>query len=250
MFIKIIIISAVLLIGLAVFSTQNNAIFSNASSNVIDSMKDNVGSIGTKTAKSVENSLDSSAKLMDEKTNSFNNQINSAKESSQDLLKEKISKINILNDVEKIFKNDTEEDSPEPTVTSTNPTIPTNPINPTTNDSPKNEDIVSNNVDSNGIINEKLSLSSVQQSNGDVLLQYFDVTGNTISANVIIRTSEKEIFSGTFYTSNFKTVINDVSGSPYHMDVIVDHKDYGTVKSSIFNSGTSADYKIIGMFAK
>ncbi|MCE9652468.1 MAG: hypothetical protein K8Q89_05355 [Nitrosarchaeum sp.] len=244
MFIKIIAISAVLLIGLAIFSTQNNTIFSNASSNVIDSMKDNMGNIGTKTAKSVENSLDSSAKLMNEKTNSINNQINSAKESSQDVLKEKISKINILNDIGKIFKNNTIQDSPEPTI------ISTNPINLPINNSHENIDIASENTDSNAIINEKLSLSSVQQTNGDVLLQYFDVTGNTISANVIIRTSEKEIFSGTFHTSNFKTVINDVSGSPYYMDVIVEHKDYGTVKSSIFNSGTSADYKIIGMFAR
>ncbi|EGG42582.1 Hypothetical protein Nlim_0510 [Candidatus Nitrosarchaeum limnium SFB1] len=93
-------------------------------------------------------------------------------------------------------------------------------------------------------------MSSVQQVNGDVLLDYFDKTGNTKSANVVIRTSEKEIFAGTFYTSNFKTAINDVSDTPYYMDVIIDHKIYGIVKSSIFNSGTSTDYKIIGMFAK
>ncbi|EPA06553.1 hypothetical protein BG20_I1161, partial [Candidatus Nitrosarchaeum limnium BG20] len=123
-----------------------------------------------------------------------------------------------------------------------NPTNPTNPNLSTNNDS--------NEIYSQSVINEKLSLSSVQQVNGDVLLDYFDKTGNTKSANVMIRTSEKEIFAGTFYTSNFKTAINDVSGTPYYMDVIIDHKIYGIVKSSIFNSGTSADYKVIGMFAK
>ena len=238
MFIKIIIISGILLIGLAVFSAENDNIFSTASGNVINSMKENVGSIGDKTTKSIENRLDSSVKLVDEKTTDINNQIIGAKESSQKFLAEKISKINILDNVGKNLKNDTKIKSLVPTT------------NPTNNDSTINLDASIKTVNSNTIVNENLSLSSIQQVNGDVLLQYFDATGNTVSANVIIRTSDKEIFSGTFYTSNFKTVINNVSGTPYYMDVIVDHKDFGTVKSSIFNSGTNVDYKIIGMFGQ
>jgi len=247
MFIKIIIIVAILGLGLAVFSFEDNNIFTNASGNVIESMRDGMNSIGVKTSKSVENSYDSSVKMVDASSNKINSQINNAKESSQDLLTEKISKINIVNDVEKIFKKDTEKKSPE---TTTLPSNNDNPNNSSYSDSAADVNSNSKIIYSQSIINEKLSLSSVQQVNGDVLLQYFDDTGNTKSAKVIIRTSEKEIFSGTFYTSNFKTVINDVSGTPYYMDVIVEHKIYGTVTSSIFNSGGSTDYKIIGMFAQ
>ena len=149
MFIKIIIISGILLIGLAVFSAENDNIFSTASGNVINSMKENVGSIGDKTTKSIENRLDSSVKLVDEKTTDINNQIIGAKESSQNFLAEKISKINILDNVGKNLKNDTKIKSLVPTT------------NPTNNDSTINLDASIKTVNSNTIVNENLSLSSV-----------------------------------------------------------------------------------------
>ncbi|GKS66492.1 hypothetical protein YTPLAS73_00390 [Nitrosarchaeum sp.] len=74
----------------------------------------------------------------------------------------------------------------------------------------------------------------IRQSNGDALLEYVDVTGNKKSTNVIIRTDNMTIFSGFFLTSNFKTVINDISKTTCHVDITVDHKDYGLVSS--FNS--------------
>lgn len=45
-----------------------------------------------------------------------------------------------------------------------------------------------------------------------------------------------------------KTVVNDVSRTSYYVDIIVDHKDYGTVTSSIFNSGDNIDSEIAGDF--
>ena len=49
---------------------------------------------------------------------------------------------------------------------------------------------------------ETLSLSTKQQSDDDILLQYSDSSEKTVSVNVVIRTEQKEIFSGTFFTSS------------------------------------------------
>ena len=217
------------------FSSEINGLFPNISSNVIEPMKDDVNNFGIKTTKTVENSLDSSVKVMDETSDKISSQINSAKESSKDLLSEKISQINPVKSIDDIFKKPTDE-------LVNQPTTPTQPTNPTT-DSPS---IESNYIPH--IVYEKLDLSMIQQSNGDVLLQYSDATGNTKSTSVVIRTSEKEIFSGIFFTSNFKTVINDVSRTSYYVDITVEHKDYGTVTSSIFNSVDSIDSEVTGEF--
>ena len=235
MLIKIIVIASILALGVFMFSSEINGLFPNISSNVIEPMKDDVNNFGIKTTKTVENSLDSSVKVMDETSDKISSQINNAKESSKDLLSEKISQINPVKSIDDIFKKPTDElatQSTTPTTQSTN--IPNTDSN-----------IESNNPH---VIYEKLDLSMIQQSNGDVLLQYSDATGNTKSTNVVIRTSEKEIFSGTFFTSNFKTVINDVSRTSYYVDITVEHKDYGTVTSSIFNSIDSIDSEVTGEF--
>ena len=228
MLIKIIVIASILALGVFMFSSEINGIFPNISSNVIEPMKDDANNLGIKTTESIENGLDSSAKIMDETSGKISGQINSAKESSKDLLTEKISQINPAKSIDDIFKKPTDELATQ----STNP--------PNTN----------SNIESNypHVVYEKLDLSMIQQSNGDVLLQYSDATGNTKSTNVVIRTSEKEIFSGTFFTSNFKTVINDVSRTSYYVDITVEHKDYGTVTSSIFNSIDNIDSEITGEF--
>ena len=62
------------------------------------------------------------------------------------------------------------------------------------------------------IIFETLSLSTKQQSNDNILLQYSDSSGKTKSVNVVIRTEQKELFSGTFFTSMFETTVNDATG--------------------------------------
>ncbi len=218
------------------FSSEINGLFPNISSNVIEPMKDDVNNLGIKTTKTVENGLDSSVKAVDETSDKINNQINSAKESSKEILSEKISQINPLKSIDDIFKKSTDE------ITTQSTTPITQPITPTM-DSPGIEFSYIPHV-----VYEKLDLSMIQQSNGDVLLQYSDATGNTKSTSVIIRTDEKEIFSGTFFTSNFKTVINDVSRTSYYVDITVEHDDYGTVTSSIFNSMDNIDSEISGEF--
>lgn len=230
---KIIVIASILAIGVFVFSSEINGLFPNLSSNVIEPMKEDVNNLGSRTIESVENGIDSSVKAVDETSDKINSQINIAKESSKDQLSEKISQINPIKSVDDIFKNES-IDEPAPQLT-----------NHTDTDSSK-PNIKFNYLDSP--IYENLSLSMIQQSNGDILLQYSDSTGNTKSTSVVIRTDEKEIFSGTFFTSNFKTIVNDVSRTSYYVDITVEHKDYGTVRSSIFNSGDSIDSTINGEF--
>src|SRR3989344_2756760 len=236
MLIKIIVIASILALGVFMFSSEINGLFPNISSNVIEPMKEDANNLGIKTTKTVESSLDSSVKVMDETSDKISSQINNAKESSKDLLSEKISQINPVKSIDDIFKKSTDE-------------LATQSITPTPQ--PINPIIDSPSIEFNyipHIVYEKLDLSMIQQSNGDVLLQYSDATGNTKSTNVVIRTSEKEIFSGTFFTSNFKTVINDVSRTSYYVDITVEHKDYGTVTSSIFNSIDNIDSEITGEF--
>src|SRR3989338_9116394 len=241
MLIKIIVIASILALGVFMFSSEINGIFPNISSNVIEPMKDDANNLGIKTTESIENGLDSSAKIMDEASDKIGSQINNAKESSKDLLTEKISQINPAKSIDDIFKKPTDELATQSTTPTTQPTTSTQSTNPPNTDS---------SIESSypHVVYEKLDLSMIQQSNGDVLLQYSDATGNTKSTNVVIRTSEKEIFSGTFFTSNFKTVINDISRTSYYVDITVEHNDYGTVTSSIFNSVDSIDSEVTGEF--
>lgn len=216
-------------------SSEINDLFPNISSKVIEPMKENANNLGIKTTKSIENSIDSSVKVVDETSDKISSQINSAKESSKDLLSEKISQINPVKSIDDIFKKPTDELATQSTTDATQSTNLSN---------------IDSSIESSypHVVYEELDLSMIQQSNGDVLLQYSDATGNTKSTNVVIRTSEKEVFSGTFFTSNFKTVINDVSRTSYYVDITVEHKDYGTVTSSIFNSADSIDSEITGKF--
>ncbi len=46
----------------------------------------------------------------------------------------------------------------------------------------------------------------------------------------------------------FETTVNDATGIPYYVDMVVEHEDYGTVTSSVFNTGDASDSKINGIF--
>lgn len=224
MLIKIIVIASILALGIFLI-TENNGVYS--SSEVIDSVKEHANTLEEKTSESVETSI-GFMKTVDETGGKISTQINNAKESAKEI-SEKISDLNPLNKDDS-SKDITSEETPD-----------TSPIS----NSGSNNGEIQFNYDGSSIY-ENLSLSMIQQSNGDVLLEYVDATGNTKSANVIIRTNDATIFSGTFFTSNFKTIINDISKTTYHVDITVDHEDYGIV-SSTFNSN-NMDSKVDGVF--
>lgn len=246
MFIKLGIIAGILILGGMIFSNEIDVLFPTTSASVIDSLKNDMSNFGSKASDSVEQRIDGSVdKIIDKTGNTISNEITQTgekisneitdvKESSQKIFKEEISNFNPIESVKKIFStNLTSQNSKS--VGSSVSSPPTNPATAQTN-SP--------------ITYETLSLSTKQQSDDNILLHYSDSSGKTNSVNVVIRTAEKEIFSGTYFTSMFETTVNDASGIPYFVDMIIDHQDYGLVSSSVFNPSDSSDSNINGVFSQ
>ena len=97
---------------------------------------------------------------------------------------------------------------------------------------------------------ETLSLSSSQQSDDIVMLQYADSSGKTTSVTVTLRTTEKELFTGIFYSSMFETFVQDITKTSYFIDMIIEHEEYGTISSSVFIPVDSPGTIINGVFSK
>ena len=247
MFIKLGIIAGILILGGMIFSNEIDTLFPSTSTNVVNSLKEDVSNFGTKATDSVEKRIDESIdKIVDKTGDAITNEISETgdkisdkisdvKESSKQTINEKFSDFNPIKSIQNIF---TDNSNVEELTDSSNNII--------------TEDISIQNSPDNqsSIIHETLSLSTTQQYDDNIILQYSDTSGKTTSVNVIIRTDQKEIFSGVFFTSVFETNLNDISGQPYYVDMIVDHENYGTVTSSVFNPGDSTDSKISGIFSQ
>jgi hypothetical protein len=242
MFIKLGIIAGIVILGGMIFSNEIDNLFPTTSATVLDSLKNDISIFGSKASDSVEQRIDSSIdKIVDKTSESISNEISDAgdkisdeisevKESSQQTIKDEISNFNPIESIQNIFAGNSNSGSTSQSSTSQSST-----------NSVSSQNTVS-------IIPETLSLSTKQQSDDNILLQYVDTSGKTKSVNVIIKTADKEIFSGTFFTSKFDTNVNDATGIPYYVDMIVEHEDYGTVTSSVYNPGDSSDTKINGIF--
>ena len=248
MFIKLGIIAGIIILGGMVFSNEIDVLFPSTSATVVNSLKEDVSNFGTIASESVEKRIDESVDKIVDKTsnaitdeisdigNDISNEISDVRKSSQQTITEKISNFNPVESIQNIFTD--------------NPHVE-ELTDLSTNSEQIEESIIENIIqDEPLMIHETLYLSTIQQSNDDILLQYSDSSGKTTSVNVIIRTDQKEIFSGIFFTSMFETNLNDISGQPYYVDMIVEHEDYGTVTSSVFNPGDSTDSKISGIFSQ
>ena len=237
MFIKLGIIVGIIILGGMIFSNEIDSFLPTTSTTVVDSLKNDMNIFGTKALDSVEQRIDSSIdKIVDKTSESISNEISNVgdkvsneisdvKESSQKSIKEKVSTFDPIKSIQNIFTGSSNLDSVS-----------------------KSSNVSTQNIIS--IIPGTLSLSTKQQSDNNILLQYLDTTEKTKSVNVVIRTADREIFSGTFYTSVFDTNVNDAAGIPYYIDMIVEHEDYGTVTSSVYNPGDSSDTKISGIFSQ
>lgn len=239
MFIKLGIIAGIIILGGFIFSSEIDSLFPTTSASVFDSLKNDVTNFGVKASDSVDQRIGSSIdNIVDETNNSITNEISNVgnkvtseiseiKESSQKSINEELSNFNPIESIKNIVTgSSSSESSNTPNSQSAN-TIPTK----------------------SKIIPETLSLSTKQQSN-NILLQYDDTSEKTKNVSVVIRTIDKEIFSGIFFTSKFDTTVNDGNGIPYYIDMIVEHEIYGTVTSSVFNPGDSSDTKINGVFSQ
>ncbi len=237
MLIKLGIIAGIVILGGMIFSTEIGNIFPSTSASVFDSLIDDVTNFGSKASDSVDQRIDESIdKIVDKTSNSITNEISEAgnkitneiseaKKSSQKTISEEISNFNPIESITNIFTGH----SSSPNTSSPNTSSPNT---------------------SSPIIYDTLSLSTKQQPDDNILLQYSDSSGKTQSVTVVIRTEQKEIFSGTFFTSMFETTVNDASGIPYYVDMIVEHEDHGTITSSVFNPGDTSDTKINGIFSQ
>lgn len=242
MFIKLGIIAGLVILGGMIFSNEIDELFPTTSATVFDSLKNDVNIFGSKASDSVEQRIDESIDdIVDKTTESISDEISNVgnkvtselfevKESSQKIIKDEVSSFNPVESIQNIFTSNLNSSSSFST----------------------NHERSNNNSNLNyvSIIPETLSLSTQQQSDGNILLQYIDTTGKTKSVNLIIRSEHKEIFSGTFYTSMFNTNVSDVTAIPYYVDMIVEHEYYGTIASSVYNPGDSSDTKITGIFSQ
>jgi len=97
---------------------------------------------------------------------------------------------------------------------------------------------------------ETLSLTTTQQPNDNVMIQYVDTSGKTISVSVTLRTTERELFSGIFYSSMFEAFVNDATNTAYFIDMVIEHQEYGTISSSVYNPRDSPNTTINGVFSQ
>jgi len=243
MFIKLGIIVGIVILGGMIFSSEIDRLFPTTSASVFDSLKNDATNFGTKASDSVEQRIGEPInKIVDETNNSVTNEISNVgdkitseiseiKDSSQKSISEELSNFNPVESIKNIFTGSSSSQSSN-----------------TPSSSSQSSSVISTQSKSK-IIPETLSLSTKQQSN-NILLQYDDTSGKTKNVNVVIRTLDKEIFSGVFFTSKFDTTVNDATGIPYYVDMIVEHEVYGTVTSSVFNPGDSSDTKINGVFSQ
>ena len=241
MLIKLGIIAGIVILGGMVFSNEIGNLFPTTSASVFDSLKDDAANFGSKASDSVEQRIDESIdKITDKTSNAITNEISEAgdkisneisevKESSQKTISEEISNFNPIESIQNIFTGTSGSKS------STTSSIP--------------ESVTTTSTQSQSpVIFETLSLSTKQQPDDNILLQYSDSSGKTNSVNVVIRTEQKELFSGTFFSSMFEATVNDATGIPYFIDMIVEHEDHGTITSSVFNPGDTSDTNINGVF--
>ena len=240
MLIKLGIIAGIVILGGMIFSNEIDILFPSTSTSVIDSLTDDVTNFGQKASGSVEQRIDESiGKITDKTSNSITNEINEAgntifnelsevKESSQQTITEEISEFDPLESFENFFSGGSGSTNPSPSIP---------------------ESITTTSIQSKPpIMFETLSLSTKQQSNDSILLKYSDSSGKTKSVYVVLRTEQKELFSGTFFSSTFEASVNDATGIPYFVDMVVEHEDHGTITSSVFNPGDATDTNINGVF--
>ncbi len=242
MLIKMAIIGAILLGGGVVFANEINQFLPETSVNFLDSVKNDFGKTKDGTVQSAETRVEGTIVTL-------TNEVNNIQEKSSELLSKSAKEV--IDSTQKGIK--------EITKTTQKTIFGGNGNNQNTNSNEEHEDgnsspsldngnTVTQTDDENTISFETLSLKTTQQSDDGVMLQYEDTSGKTISVSVTLRTTERELFSGIFYSSIFETLVNDASNTAYFIDMVVEHQEYGTISSSVYNPRDSTNTIINGIF--
>lgn len=97
---------------------------------------------------------------------------------------------------------------------------------------------------------ETLKLITTKNADNTVSIHYEDSSGKTNKVTVTLRNSEKQLFTGEFFASKFDTSVDDVTYAPHIIEMIVDHAEYGTVTSSVYNPQGNNENTIYGVFSQ
>ena len=278
MLVKFAIIGAIVIASGIVFSNEISQFLPATTSNLFDSLKDDFNKIKDDTVENAETRVEGTIVTV-------TNEVNDIQEKSTDMIKQSVKDVSdsTQQGIETITDSTQEEvkkitDSTEKGVKSITETTQTifgggggssNNQNTNSNGTPEEGNTSTTTNDQNNNSNEEddgnsstteptqniisyetLSLTTTQQSNDNVMIQYVDTSGKTINVSVTLRTTERELFSGIFYSSMFETFVNDASETAYFIDMVIEHQEYGTISSSVFNPRDSPNTIINGVFSQ
>lgn len=235
--IKLVITAVILVVGVIAFLPQTMDLIPNPPT-VIDSVKNDLTDIQEDAIKKVEgtigNSIDSVSSGIDDFT-----------QSSQEFLSTQVTpeKIVPAKFEEEIFYGKLQEEE----------TIPQEKIErhgsaPSTKGGTVAVPTVITTPETQTISYETLTLLTEKQVDDTVMIKYEDTSGQTNSVTVTMRNDEKILFTGQFFSSSFEASVLDAADTSHFIDMIVDHKVYGTVSASAFNPAGNTDAMINGVF--
>jgi len=236
MMIKLVIIGTILLAGGIIFSNEIDQLFPNSSSNFLDSVTSDFEKITDNTVKTVETGFGGVIETV-------NGEVENFKDNSANMLSENFNEISKSTQKAIFFgkienkQNENLESIEIHGSSSGNNNQGTIIVTPSTPSTPQT------------ISFETLSLTTTQQLDDSVMLSYEDTSGKTISVTVTMRTIDRELFTGIFYSSMFEAYVNDAPNTSYFIDMTIEHKEYGTITSSVFNPAKTSETIINGIFS-
>lgn len=278
MLIKFVIIGVIVLAGGILFSNEISQFLPVTSTTIFDSLKDDFGKINDDSVKNTETRVEGTLVTVTK-------EIDEIKEKSSDLLSKNAKDVTettqkgikgLAESTEKGIKQISDStqktilgsNNPPPSQNNQNienihsnknnhknKSISTNSQNNISNEEYEEGDssiseTPTQTSNENIISYETLSLKTTQQSDDSVMLRYEDTSGKTISVSVTLRTTDRELFSGVFYSSMFETFVSDASNTAYFIDMIVEHQEHGTISSSVYNPRDSPNTIINGIFTQ
>jgi len=243
MLIKMVIIVAIVLGSGIVFANEINQFLPETSVNLLDSVKNDLGKIKDDTIQSAETRVEGTIVAV-------TNEVNDIQEKSSELLSKSAKEVS--DSTQKGIKEvtDSTQKGIKQITETTQETIFGGNGNSQNNNNEEYDSNSSTTNNENTISFETLSLKTTQQSDDMVMLEYEDTSGKTISVSVTLRTTERELFSGIFYSSMFETLVSDASNTAYFIDMVIEHQEYGTISSSVYNPRDSSNTIINGVFSQ
>ncbi len=96
---------------------------------------------------------------------------------------------------------------------------------------------------------QTVKLTMVNQGNNAVL-NFDDTSGQTKSVTVTMKNSDTVLFSGTFYSSQFSTQVNDVPNTPHIIEMTINNAIYGTLHASAYAPSNVQNSTITGILSQ